>query len=678
AAFGQSFNVDLNVSAGTGAGVPTASFPGAAGQSRFWNGISTSNNAVTNLADLFGASSGVTFTRDVVGTWASADDAGIGLGTGMSHLLEDYQFLPVAGTMTYTFGNLQPGTYAVYTYAKRPGATTQSKVAVTGSVSSEQAVGGTVVNGSLLPGTTHSIHIVTLASTGSIEIKVSGVSSTAPGATCGGIQLRKLPASQQRIRFYVDGGLAAGYEDGASWLTAFRDLQTPLKQSALTGGDWCEIWCAEHTYTPAATDRSISFQIPSGLRLFGGFAGDESSTEDRGDPWSHPTVLSGNVGATNSSLDNSYHVVRASGASASTLVDGFSIVSGRADQAGGQNTGGGALINLSSLQFRKCRFRNNYSVFYGAGVFADAGSPSFVNCEFYGNWAENASGGAIYQKFGGPLRIAGTRFVQNQAGDEGGAVMLFNAAGTVAGSFFTGNVSDFGGGGAIRCGGGDGFDVTISDCTLYYNRSLQSKGGGVYVSYGADANIHNSILWANLDNSAGIFHEQQAVGEVDDESFVDYAFTTVHGLHQDPKFVDADGADNQPGTPDDNCRLQAISPCIDFGANAFIPADVLDVDGDGDTAEAYPVDLDGRPRRIQVLAVDDLGEGDAPLVDRGCYERVTDCIADFDGSGFVDIEDFNIFVGVFEAGELLADVDASGFVDLDDYDTFVNAFELGC
>ncbi len=54
------------------------------------------------------------------------------------------------------------------------------------------------------------------------------------------------------------------------------------------------------------------------------------------------------------------------------------------------------------------------------------------------------------------------------------------------------------------------------------------------------------------------------------------------------------------------------------------------------------------------------------------------CPADFDGSGFVDFEDFNAFVAMFESGLIDADVDGSGFVDLEDYDSFILAFEAGC
>ncbi len=58
--------------------------------------------------------------------------------------------------------------------------------------------------------------------------------------------------------------------------------------------------------------------------------------------------------------------------------------------------------------------------------------------------------------------------------------------------------------------------------------------------------------------------------------------------------------------------------------------------------------------------------------------RLSICRADFDCSGFVDLEDFTAFVYAFEAGDPSADADGSGFVDTDDYDAFVHSFEQGC
>lgn len=54
------------------------------------------------------------------------------------------------------------------------------------------------------------------------------------------------------------------------------------------------------------------------------------------------------------------------------------------------------------------------------------------------------------------------------------------------------------------------------------------------------------------------------------------------------------------------------------------------------------------------------------------------CPADFDGTGFVDTDDFTAFVLAFEAGTDDADFDGTGFVDTDDFTAFMLAFEAGC
>ena len=72
-------------------------------------------------------------------------------------------------------------------------------------------------------------------------------------------------------------------------------------------------------------------------------------------------------------------------------------------------------------------------------------------------------------------------------------------------------------------------------------------------------------------------------------------------------------------------RLGSGSPCIDAGNNSAIPADVADLDGDGDTTEPTPYDLDGNARRVDDPATDcpqpGASCGTAPIVDMGAYER---------------------------------------------------------
>jgi hypothetical protein len=68
-----------------------------------------------------------------------------------------------------------------------------------------------------------------------------------------------------------------------------------------------------------------------------------------------------------------------------------------------------------------------------------------------------------------------------------------------------------------------------------------------------------------------------------------------HNIDADPRFEDADGPDNTPGTADDNLRLQLTSPAIDAGNNAVVPSGVT-------------TDLDGNPRIVN------------GVVDMGAYE----------------------------------------------------------
>jgi hypothetical protein len=63
-----------------------------------------------------------------------------------------------------------------------------------------------------------------------------------------------------------------------------------------------------------------------------------------------------------------------------------------------------------------------------------------------------------------------------------------------------------------------------------------------------------------------------------------------------PIFADADG------------RLSLFSPCINAGSNAALPPDTADLDGDGDTTEPIPLDLDGNTRVFN------------GVVDMGAYE----------------------------------------------------------
>ena len=93
-----------------------------------------------------------------------------------------------------------------------------------------------------------------------------------------------------------------------------------------------EIWVAAGTYKPTTTaDRAISFSMPNGVKIYGGFAGTESTRDQRN--WeTNKSILSGDIGSENDNTDNSYHVIKnSSWLDETAVLDGFTITGGKAD-----------------------------------------------------------------------------------------------------------------------------------------------------------------------------------------------------------------------------------------------------------------------------------------------------------------------------------------------------------
>ena len=363
---------------------------------------------------------------------------------------------------------------------------------------------------------------------------------------------------------YVDFS-AGGNNDGSSWDDAFQDLQDAL--AVAESGE--EIWVAAGVYTPGDT-REDSFVLQHGVALYGGFNGTEAYRDQRN--WSaNQTVLSGEIGDLASQADNVYHVLTTASTwedplDQTAILDGFTITSGRANGWDiDQDKGGGLLNNF--------------------------GYPTLANLIFVGNYADN-HGGAIanqhsQQATSEPLSVINTIFSLNGTGFNAGGVANLNGANLlVINSSFTGNKG--------------------------------GNGGGIVNLLGSHAEIHNTILWGN----------QGAEIALQDTSTVSVTYSIIEGgygngvhiLNTDPLFVDPDGPDNIAGTPDDNLHLQAGSPAIDAGDNTRLANDWADSNGNGNTSESTPLDIDAGDRLVDDPATPDTGNGSSPLVDIGIDE----------------------------------------------------------
>lgn len=188
---------------------------------------------------------------------------------------------------------------------------------------------------------------------------------------------------------------------GTSWENALGNLNQALDQAK--SGD--QVWVAQGTFSPTETlDRTISFEIPEGVELYGGFAGTENSLIERNFTL-NLTTLTGEIGKPGIA-DNSFNVVFTKNVTAATIIDGFIIVSGNASgdgQEGARQRSGGAWYNdgsngSSKPTVRNCVIKNNYgrdgAGMYNFGVAGEA-SPTLINCTFEENEA-GIDGGAIY------------------------------------------------------------------------------------------------------------------------------------------------------------------------------------------------------------------------------------------------------------------------------------------
>ena len=124
-------------------------------------------------------------------------------------------------------------------------------------------------------------------------------------------------------------------------------------------------------------------------------------------------------------------------------------------------------------------------------------------------------------------------------------------------------------------------DTRISNSTI-----ARSNHGGLFVGEGSSVAVVNSIFWSNIDGDIDVdFDASLTVAR----SHVSLGWPGEGNVSGDPLFV-------SPGLGD--YRLDAGSPCLETGDDASLPDDIADLDGDGDSVEPLPLDLDGLPRRV--------------------------------------------------------------------------------
>jgi predicted outer membrane repeat protein len=337
-----------------------------------------------------------------------------------------------------------------------------------------------------------------------------------------------LPASTSYGQIFVKSD-ATGANDGSSWADAFTQLEGAL--AAATNGD--EIWVAAGTYVPPA-----SFELKSGVSLYGGFAGTEISLPER-DVALNPTILNG----------NSSSVVRAP-VVIGFVLDGFVVRDGSTatlndvDGAGlwlqrstgsianvtfadntAQGNGGAIWSSESTVELTNVTFTNNSAGLEGGGVWLDDSPFTFTDVTFKDNTA--TEGGGMYVGGTSAPVVSSSSFVDNTAQVGGGIrcstslqvmtladVMISGNSGTFGGGIYlfqnnaalervtvTGNTADTGAGLYVSAS-----DPTLADVTVHGNWAL-SYGGGMYSTNNSDLVLINVAITKNtaLINGGGAY-----------------------------------------------------------------------------------------------------------------------------------------------------------------------------
>ncbi len=136
-------------------------------------------------------------------------------------------------------------------------------------------------------------------------------------------------------KLFVDTDGSSG--TGKSWGNPMKTLDDAIKVANATGNH-AEIWVRKGMYYPggqSSSNRDSAFLITNpNVELLGGFSGTETEPGQRNQT-ANPTILCGDIGTTNDSSDNAYHVLiiapNGSDIGPNFKLDGLTFKNGNAD-----------------------------------------------------------------------------------------------------------------------------------------------------------------------------------------------------------------------------------------------------------------------------------------------------------------------------------------------------------
>jgi parallel beta-helix repeat protein len=284
------------------------------------------------------------------------------------------------------------------------------------------------------------------------------------------------------------------------------------------------------------------------------------------------------------------------------------------------STDGGAIGNSqSSPTLTGCTFTENYAGNHGGAVFNNAGTPVLTECTFTDNTAfagagiANQNSNAIItdctftlnasEEYGAAInnndsspQITRCMFFRNLAGDfGGGAVCNWSGSPTIRNCLFSTNVSIERGGAVMN----NRSSLILFNCTFVLNTAGAGNAVGFY-SYQGDTpssmQATNCIFWDGGDEIS-----DSGEGEWQ-PSTISITYSDIQGGWDGDGNIDADPLFVDVGM--DDCRLLAVSPCIDAGDPAYVPVpDETDLDGNPRVVNGR-IDMGAYEQSPSIISVD--------------------------------------------------------------------------
>ncbi len=397
---------------------------------------------------------------------------------------------------------------------------------------------------------------------------------------------------------------AAG--NGSSWTNALGELADALK-FAKTESKVKQVWVARGTYKPAYSPadqnfgneagRDNAFLLPKDVKVYGGFAGDETSVDARDlSITQNASILSGDLDPAGIEND-ARHVVIATGNVGASRLDGFTVTGGNASESANSLTvnnlavagnfgggiymrditakgspvlanirvegnravgGGGIYLNTASPQLQNFNILGNTAVSNGGGMYSTAASAPELTSGYIDGNSAGANGGGMYNASSDPeLSLVSVR--GNSAGNNGGGIN--NASGSVAvlrNSLVTGNKAASSGGGMYS---NNGSRALIYSSTFAGNNA--ASGGALYViQNNAGIEMYNSIVYGN---SSGVVRGSGAAASVISSCIVQGGATADgNAIDTDPGYMSDPGFAAAPFTGG-SYRLRAGSIAVNRG-----------------------------------------------------------------------------------------------------------------